>query len=493
MKAALGIDFGTTNSTVCFFDGIVYHFADLEEGKRAIPSLMYVDRQFYPTYGELARTQFLNDNLDRRIKLEKTDLGYIEITLSEGSFDAFEHSGADSVPIEAGIEANRRTSTFDAKITSFTDQQLPGFLFAGTKRLLGQAIMNSVKLFSKNIKLEAVVSSIIQNIQSKVKKEYSHVETPYIFVGRPVNYECAFEDKQGECNELAVARMDKALEYAGIRQHDYFLEPIAPVLAYFHEHDEEENQNVLVLDFGGGTLDFSIIEKRKKRLQVVGSFGRTLGGDIINEILMKDYILPRMGLSRNNILELRRRHNSLGEIIPDIVNWRTTYILNQPKYFILIAKAMKLLPQEAQNLNRIRLLITRNYGYNAYCAVEAAKKRLSDSLQADIELERIGISFTLTRRDFEKSMQNYLVAVESSIKNLCMDNEYQTGQIERVLLTGGTSLIPCINKRIQSLFPGKVVEIDPFFSTVKGFAFGAWLHGQNKISLNGDRFEIDIK
>ena len=149
MRAAIGIDFGTTNSTVCLFDGTDYHYADLEDGERTIPSLMYVDKQYYPTYGELARTRFIDDNLHHRIRLEKTDLGYIEITLGDGAFELFEHTGFDPSP-----------TTSDAKISAFTDQNLPGFLFASTKRLLGQKGIDSVKVFNKNIKLEAIVSSI---------------------------------------------------------------------------------------------------------------------------------------------------------------------------------------------------------------------------------------------------------------------------------------------------------------------------------------------
>jgi hypothetical chaperone protein len=492
MKAVLGIDFGTTNSTVCLFDGTDYHFADLEDGKQTIPTLMYVDREFSPTYGESARTRFLHDNMDRRIKLEKTDLGYIEITLSEGSFNVFENSGVNPVPVESGIDVDRWTSTFDAKISSFTDQELPGFLFASTKRLLGRAMMDSVRLFSKKFKLEAIVSSIIQNILSKMKSGHSHVETLHICVGRPVNYECALENKQGEYNALASERMDKALEYTGIGKYSYFLEPIAPVLAHVHEYDEEENQNLLVLDFGGGTLDLSIIEKRKNRLQVVGNFGRALGGDIINEKLISDYILPKLGLSRNNLTELRSRNNFLGEIIPDILNWRTTYLLNQPKYFTLIADAMKLLPQEAEHLNRIRLLVTKNFSYNVFYAIETAKKRLSESLKTTVELRQIGITFPLSQTDLKRSLHDYLATIESSIESFCTDTGYQTGQIGRVLLTGGTSLIPCINKRIQNLFPDKVIKTDPFLSVVKGIALSAWLESKNKISLNADQYQIDL-
>ena len=366
MKAGLGIDFGTTNSTVCLFDGTNYHYANLGDGRRTIPSLLYVDKRYHPTYGELARSQFLSDNLNRRIELEKTDLGYIQITMGDDAFESF----GRSVP-----------TTFDAKISALTDRKLPGFLFASTKRLLGQTTMESVKVFDKNMKLEAVVSSIVQNIQKAVKRGFPHLASAHVCVGRPVNYECEPNHDQDECNSLGLARMTRALDYAEVGDFSFFLEPIAPVLSYVHENDEERNQRILVLDFGGGTLDFSLVRKADRRLEVVGSFGRALGGDVITEQLLKDHVFPRIGLSNENLITLRRRHNYLGDISPNILNWRTTYALNQPQYFMQIAKAMRLLPQEAERLNRIRLLIVQNFSYNVFHAVDTAKRKLSNSLR----------------------------------------------------------------------------------------------------------------
>jgi hypothetical chaperone protein len=481
MRAALGIDFGTTNSTLCFFDGTEYHYANLEDGKQTIPSLMYVDRQYYPTYGESARKRFLSDNLNRQIKLEKTDLGYIEIALGDNAYESLDHTGFNPGP-----------TTYDAKVTAFTDQNLPGFLFASTKRLLGQSTIDSVKLFEKRIKLEAVVSSMIRNIREKARKKYPNLSTPHICVGRPVNYECTSEHKQDMCNSLAVERMNKALTYSEIREYSYFLEPIAPVLSHIHDTREKVHQDIFVLDFGGGTLDFSLVKVKSHQLEVVGNFGRPLGGDIVTEQLTRDHIFPRLGLTEANLADLKKRHNYLEEIVPDILNWRTTYLLNQPKYFMQITDAIKKLPDEAINLNRIRMLITQNFSYNVFYAAESAKKRLSNYSEAKIDLRSIGIEFTLTQDDLESSMRTYLSQVESSIDTFFSEHDYNSANVGRVLLTGGTSLIPCIKRRIESMFPGKVVPIDPFLSIVKGFALGAWLESENKISQSKSQIQIDM-
>lgn len=479
MRAALGIDFGTTNSTICLYDGEQYHYVELETGSATIPSLMYVNRQYFPTYGERARSDFLSDNLNRQIKLEKTDIGYIEIALGDKPYESFEHTGFNPSP-----------TTYDAKISGFTDRNLPGFLFASTKRLLGQSTINSVRLFEKDIKLEAVVSSIIRHIYEAMKTAFPQLAPSRICVGRPVNYECS--DGQERCNELALSRMDKALENAEIQDFSYFLEPIAPVLAHIQDTDEKEDLTILVLDFGGGTLDFSLLKKENERYQVIGNYGIPMGGDLITEQLIKDYIFPRFGLSNANVKTLKKHLNYIEDIIPDLLNWRTTYILNQPRYFMQIDDAIKKLPAEAVNLNRIRLLITHNYSYNLFYAVETAKKQLTDSRETEIDLPPLGVRFTLTRHDLERSIKEYLRTVESSIMSFCSTHGLKSSDVDRVLLTGGTSLIPSIRRSIAKLFPRRVVSVDPFLSIVKGFALGAWLLDRNKITLDGGRIEIDM-
>ena len=481
MEAAVGIDFGTTNSTVCFYDGSGFHYADLEDGNQTIPSLMYVDREYYPRYGERARSNFLRDNLNRRIKLEKTDLGYIEIALGDNAYESFDHTGF-----------NPGATTYDAMVSAFTDQNAPGFLFASTKRLLGQSVISAVKTFEKNLKLEAIVSSQIRNMQTKARQRFPHLSIPHTCVGRLVNYECDTAHEQGECNALAISRMNRALEYAGIQEFSYFLEPVAPVLSHLSWSDEEQNQDILVLDFGGGTLDFSLLKKTDKQLQVLGNFGRPLGGDIITEQLIRDHILPRMGMSTSNLTKLRNRHNYLEDLIPDILNWRTTHMLNQPKYFMQIDEAIRALPEEAQHLNRIRLLIVQNYSYNLFYAAETAKKRLTESRETTIDMPPLGINFRITQHDLEASLHDYLASVESSIHSFCAEHGYETTRVGRVLLTGGTSLIPSIRRRMERLFPGKVVAIDPFLSIVNGFALGAWLTGRKKITHEDNRIHIDI-
>ena len=477
----LGLDFGTTNSTVCLFDGKTFYYVTLENEQIMIPTLLYVNKEYYPSYGELARTNFLMDNKQRTVRFEEIDLGYIQITLSETPFEMFEHTPFDPVP-----------TTFDAKIKGYADKNLPGILFASTKRLLGQPSFVSIKLFEKNIKVEAIISSIIQNIKNKIETQYSYVEYSNIFIGRPVNYECEYGYTQEKSNSIALERMRKALENVNINNYEFFLEPIAPVLSYLHENHEDENLNILILDFGGGTLDFSLIEKKENYLTSIGNTGIPLGGDIINEILLKNYIFPELGLTQENLTYLRKNNIYFEDIIREILNWRTTYILNQPKYFIMIQDAMKLMPDEMKKFHRIYLLIKRNYSYNIFLAIENAKKELSSSSEYNIDLHEVDIHIKINRSMLESSIEPYIKSILTAIDSFLASKNLDTNDVDRVIVTGGTSIIPVINEELYKKFNGKIRKIDPFLSNIKGFALGAWLYSQGKILLNNSKLKINI-
>ena len=66
-------------------------------------------------------------------------------------------------------------------------------------------------------------------------------------------------------------------------------EPTSACIAYFDKYKDNNNKNILVFDFGAGTLDLTIIRMEDEICEVLGIFGNNnLGGFDINYILMKE-------------------------------------------------------------------------------------------------------------------------------------------------------------------------------------------------------------
>src|SRR5512139_1930639 len=84
-----GIDFGTTNSAIAFFDGRELHRPTLDPGSDnplVLPSLLYIDRQQRPTAGLAAARQYLQHETGRRATWEKRRVGEIDVVASGVSY-----------------------------------------------------------------------------------------------------------------------------------------------------------------------------------------------------------------------------------------------------------------------------------------------------------------------------------------------------------------------------------------------------------------------
>ena len=108
-KIGIGIDFGTSNSSVATYDGTELRclkIPDDGEGRDLIPTAIYISRDHLPLTGTEAVSRYLFDSRDRQINLTKEHVGDFDITTGFGDID------------------DARTITIHAH--AWTDQELPG-------------------------------------------------------------------------------------------------------------------------------------------------------------------------------------------------------------------------------------------------------------------------------------------------------------------------------------------------------------------------------
>lgn len=223
----------------------------------------------------------------------------------------------------------------------------------------------------------------------------------------------------------------RAAEYAGFGEVELISEPTAAAIAFgVAEKGYDRKQTVLVFDFGGGTLDVSILEFQNNKFTVKGApAGITrLGGRDIDEALL-NFVLE--STNHTDILE-RAGH-------------RSNKVL-------------------AKRLTRVRE------------AVIDAKKQLSESPEAEIvvELGDEDLEFTLTRAEFELVCRPIFSKVLDPVKEAMANASISKKDIDILLCVGGSSKIPCV-QRIVSDFIGKraIVGVDPEQAVVKGAAIVA--------------------
>merc|ERR1719389_1630740 len=210
---------------------------------------------------------------------------------------------------------------------------------------------------------------------------------------------------------------------AGLNIMRIINEPTAAAIAYgLDKKKDDKESNVLIFDLGGGTFDVSILSIEGGIFEVKSTAGDThLGGEDFDNRMVDHFVN-----------EFKRKHKK------DI----------------------------SSNKRALRRLRT---------ACERAKRTLSASAQANIEIDSLfeGVDFytSITRARFEELcsdlFRNTLLPVEKSLRDAKMDK----GQIHEIVLVGGSTRIPKVQKLLQDFFNGK--ELNKSINPDEAVAYGA--------------------
>ena len=194
-------------------------------------------------------------------------------------------------------------------------------------------------------------------------------------------------------------------QIAGLEVARIINEPTAASLAY--GMDKKQEQKIVVFDLGGGTFDVSILEVDQESVEVLSTHGDThLGGDDFDEVLI------------NHIADHFKGEQGID------------------------------LRDDPMALQRLRE------------AAEKAKMELSSSQTTDINLPFITadasgakhLQLSLTRSDFELLIDPLVERLRQPILNAISDAKLQTGDIDEIVLVGGSTRIPKVQAFVQELF-----------------------------------------
>lgn len=460
MRYGIGIDFGTTNSAAAVFDGERLSLVTLEAGSPIMPSATYIDRELQTLTGQQAIDRYIQDNTGRTVELIPQVIG------ETGQF--VEHGeGETPAPMEATTQ-----KIYGAAIV---DSGLQGRLFRGTKRLLGDSRVRRLMVFDHPFRLVALITPILLNIRKALDADLGTVN--YGHLGHPVN----FEGRAQFHNQTALNRLAEAYRHAGIETQQFYPEPIAAAVSYLAANPDVSGELLLTLDFGGGTLDYCVLRRRARHFDVVTTHGIALGGDHIDQLLFRELLFPMLGKG-----ERWRRRGMDREIETQfpfedyeelLINWAVSYTLNQNKYTTPVIDRMAQGGLAAVKFNRLRELIRQNLSYVVFQFIKDFKAQLSDAPEAVLDIPDLDVAIRLTRAEFELLIADLLARVEQSLDDTLQRAGLSARDIDIVLCTGGSSLIPAVRRILEDRFPRQVVEHDPFTSVAAGLAianFNNW-------------------
>ena len=261
-----------------------------------------------------------------------------------------------------------------------------------------------------------------------------------VIVGRPVEYAGARADPA-----LARQRYDLMLDRFGVELH-YVYEPLGAAHSYAARLTEAAT--ILVADFGGGTTDFSIVRIAEpgspRRCVPLASSGVGIAGDRFDQRIVDKLVLPLLGKggtyrSFDKILEIP------GGYFTDFADWSRLAMMRNRRTI----EELRRLQRDAvdpEPVGRMIALIEHEQGFPLYDAVGRVKRALSERDEAEFRFAGGGVDIAaaVRRSDFEVWIAEDLARIEAAMDAALAKAGIEARVIDRVFLTGGSSLIPAI-------------------------------------------------
>ena len=354
----------------------------------------------------------------------------------------------------------------------------PGRLVQSLKSFLAARDFASTRIFEHEYRLEALIAVLLRALISEAEKETGPVHGPVV-VGRPVRFVSA---RAPEDETLALARLRAAFATAGLEDVVFEYEPIAA--AYHYERTLDHDELILIGDFGGGTSDFSLLRvgpgSRRERADggaraVLGNSGVPVAGDVFDGRIVRAAVAPVLGLGS----EFR---SIFGSVLPvprwiygHLERWHHLSFLRSPRTLALLFDLQRD-ALEPERLEALIHVVRADLGFPLHRAVERAKLALTrdDATRLRFAHEPVKIEAAIARADFEDWIAPELLAIETCVDDLLAASGVALGDVDRVFLTGGSSLVPAVRALFASRFGvDRVRAGDELVSVASGLALRA--------------------
>jgi hypothetical chaperone protein len=243
-----------------------------------------------------------------------------------------------------------------------------------------------------------------------------------------------------------------------------------------------QEQIGFVFDFGGGTLDFSAIRLDSKRTgaavrkgDVLAVGGVVVGGNTFDEDVMEKRLMKYFGKEYVGRTMTGAEQRLPRWIMMQLRSWYTIPFLNERKTMDILRELYVSAEKGQSEILALLALIQRNYGWDLFQAIEHCKIELSGKLKSEISFHRDMIQFDeeMTRREFQLVIGARLRAIEQEIDKTLREAGVKAEEVDVVIRTGGSSLIPAVQRMLERKFGAeKVRRQEVFTSVVQGLARG---------------------
>jgi hypothetical chaperone protein len=408
----LGIDFGTSNSTVALDDGATSRLIALEGGQSTLPSaLFYPFADAKPLFGRAAIEAYIAGEQGRLMRALKSILG--------------------TSLVHEKTRVGRQSLSFIDILGAFF-----AFLKRRAEAQAGRAVERvvlgrPVRFVDDDDAADAAAQAALAKIAET--SGFGEVEFQYEPIAAALDYE------QRVFREEIVLIVD-----IGGGTSDFSIVRVSPERA----------------------------RAADRRDDVLANAGVHVGGTDFDRLLSLARVMPSFGyrtwtVDRKRELPSRHYH--------DLATWQFINRLYTDKVMTEL-KQIRREAERRDLVERLIALVEARRGHALALSVERAKIELTTLETASIDPPHMvgGAPMTIDRATFDAAIGQATQRVVGAVRGLLASAELAPGAIERIFITGGSSSVPSLRAGITRMFPtADVVTGDLFGSVGVGLALDA--------------------
>jgi hypothetical chaperone protein len=310
------------------------------------------------------------------------------------------------------------------------------------------------QIINRRYRFEDLLSTFLLKLKDYAGADLAKLPQRVI-VGRPVTFAGASPSEP-----LALERYQTAFARLGFTDILYAYEPVGA--AFFFARTLDHDATVLVGDFGGGTSDFSIIRFERQGGEIhstpLGRSGVGVAGDAFDYRIIDQLVSPELGKGSS--------YGSLGKVLPipnryyaAFARWDQLALMRASRDMREI-RALLRDAHEPEKIGQLIEVLDENLGYHLYRSVSRLKEALSAQERAEFRFEAgsIRIARDVERREFEGWIAPELAQIETAVDTALAEANLAPDQVDRVFLTGGSSLVPAVRAIFHRRFSPERIE-----------------------------------
>ena len=350
-------------------------------------------------------------------------------------------------------------------VEQYLGSETKGRLIQSLKSFLSSKSFKATEIFGRARTLEELIARILEDLRRVAERQFGGGPIRSAVVGRPVRFVGSESDVD---DDFALERLREAFTLAGFEKVRFEMEPVAA--ANWYESTLDHDELILVGDFGGGTSDFSLIHAgpgaRRKRKRLLGNAGVGLAGDAFDAKLVRHVISPALGAGTY--------WRTLGKVLPvpmwiyaSLERWHHLSFL-KTKDVTSTLHSVRAQADEPEKIGALMELVREDLGYPLHRAVQQTKCALSENETAAFRFCEAGVELetTVQRADFEGWIAEDLTTISDCVDGLLASVGVAADDVDRVFLTGGTSFVPAVRRIFASRFGDERIRAGNEFTSV---------------------------